>query len=190
MTTTASSPVLFGPAQPSAAKFDDAVVRLAVHAYVISIPLLFKENELVPLIAANNAYFVEGGPVIQYFQQAGTALFLGGAAYQGPPVWQNYLNMPPDVVRIAQQVDNTMRTNGIQVGQEFLWLAQVLPAAASGNWAPYQQEGTPARQQGIAQAQMIQQFNPFILQMMANSMQMAQPQIEQAIYALVCQLNL
>jgi hypothetical protein len=30
------------------AEFEDAVVRLAVHAHVLSIPLIGKENDLIP----------------------------------------------------------------------------------------------------------------------------------------------
>lgn len=57
--------------------FNDAIVRLAVRAYVLSIPMLFKEDDLIPLMAANQAYFLEGGIAIQYMQTAGAALCKG-----------------------------------------------------------------------------------------------------------------
>lgn len=171
--------------------FDDAIVRLAVRTYVLSIPLLFKEPEVTPLVYENKVHFLEGGQVTLYMRTAGTALALGAMSYNGPSVQHLFAGrLPPGLAHLPGQVDAAMRSNGAAVGQEFLWLSEVLPPAAMGNWGPYNAEGTPFRQQIIAQCRMIQQTYPAMLQMIAAQMQLAQPQIEQAIYSLVRQLNI
>jgi hypothetical protein len=134
--------------------FDDGLVRLAVRAYVLSIPLLLKEDDLIPLMSANKAYFLEGGKAIQYMQAAGAALAQGALAYNGPSVQQLFGVMPPGLAHLPGQVDARMRSNGVAIGQEFLWLSQVLPPAAMGDYGPYKTTGTSLRQQEIAQAQM------------------------------------
>lgn len=170
--------------------FDDAVVHLAVRAYVLSIPLLLKEDDLIPLMAANQAQFLEGGMAIQYMQAAGAALAQGALAYHGPSVQHLFGVMPPGLQHLPGQLAAKMQSNGVAIGQEFLWLSQVLPPAAVGDYGPYKTTGTSLRQQEIAQAQMIRLMNPTMFQMAVGALQQGQPQMEQAIYNLVCQLNI
>jgi hypothetical protein len=173
------------------ARFDDAIVRLAVRAYVLSIPFLGNENALIPLIAANRADFVEGGKAIEFMRAAGTALAQRAAAYNGPSAQQIFGGfMPAGLAHLPGQVDAAMGSEGTAVGNEFLWLAQVLPAAATGDYGPYQNTATPMRRQIIAYIQMISQMNPALVQMIVSAMQTQQSVIEAAIYNLVCQLGI
>jgi hypothetical protein len=175
----------------SMAQFDDAVARLAVHAYVLSIPLMDSGNDLIALIGANSPYFVEGGKVIQFLQAAGAALEQGALAYKGPPVQQMFLGlMPVGLSHLPGQVDAEMRSQGIAIGSEFLWLSQVLPPSMRGDYQPYQSTATSLRRHLIAYVQTISQLNPALVGMFVTQMRHQQPLIEQAVYNLVCQLNI
>ena len=170
--------------------FDDTIVRLAVRAYVLSIPMLLKENDLIPLISKNQVAFLAGGWATIFMQKAGTALLQGAAAYHGPSAQQLFGVMPRGLEHLPAKVDASMQSNGVAVGEEFLWLSKVLPSAATGNWEPYKAEGTAPRQQMIAWARMVQQMNPTLFQIVVAKAQQAEPLIEQAIYSLVRQLNI
>jgi hypothetical protein len=140
--------------------FDDASVRLVARAYALSMPLLFEENELIPLMAANKTDFLAGGRAIIYMQALGTALVQAGVAAgaqinSDPSVSKKFGGlMPPGLESLPAQADAQMRSraNGlIMVGQELLWLSQVLPPAANGDYNLYNTTATPFRQQLIAQ---------------------------------------
>jgi hypothetical protein len=98
--------------------------------------------------------------------------------------------MPGGLAHLPGQVDAEMRSQGIALGTEFLWLSQVLPAAAMGDYGPYKTTATPFRRQLIAYVQMMSNLNPALVQMFVGQMQLQHPLIEQAIYNLVCQLNI
>jgi hypothetical protein len=169
---------------------DDKIIHMAVRAYVLSIPILLKEGDLIPLISANRAWFVKGGKVIKYMQAAGTALTQGASAYTVTPIQHLFPAMPPGLEHLPGEVDAGMRSDAAVIGQEFLWLAQVLPQGAMGDWGPYTNTGSVLRRQGIAYAQMVRMLSPDVFQATVNAMQQSQPLIELTIYNLVLQLKI
>jgi hypothetical protein len=70
--------------------------------------------------------------------------------FSGHPAMDKFAGrMPQGLEHLPGQVDNALHSYGadtIAVGQEFLWLSEVLPSAARGNYTPYNTTGTPARQ--------------------------------------------
>lgn len=60
-----------------------------------------------------------------------------------------------DATNIADNITGSMRSEALQpiiVGQELLWLAEVIPEAADYNWDKYETTGTYFRQQALQQA--------------------------------------
>lgn len=178
--------------QPELVRFDDSIVRLAVRAYVLSLPIFFKENDLISLIAANKAYFVEGGMAILYLQTAGSALAQGAFAFHGESSAKELFGLSsPDMERTAGRVDARMKSQGVALGQDFQWLAQVLPAAAVGDYQPFQSQSqlSPFRQQMLVQVQ-IWRMSPDVAQPLVAQLQQQLPTIEQEIYDVVCRLDI
>jgi hypothetical protein len=90
----------------------------------------------------------------------------------------------------SAQADKGLRSYGsdsISVGNELIWLSQVLPPAALGNTAPYNTTGTPTRQaarQYLPLLQMYCQSNPSFCQTIQAALLNAAPSMEDQIYAL------
>ncbi len=173
-------------------RFDDAIIRLAVRAYILSIPIFFKENDLIPLMTANKAHFAEGGMVILYLKTAGSAMAQGAMAFHGTSSAQGLFGgISPDMQRLAAQADAQMRSQGVALGQDFLWLAQVLPPAAMGDYAPFQAQSqfSPLRQQMLVAVQMFK-MAPQMAQPIIAQMQQMLPIWEQEVYDNVARLDI
>jgi hypothetical protein len=59
----------------------------------------------------------------------------------------------------AQAVGASMTSGSVEaamMGEEFVWLSQVIPSAAAGNWTPYGTTGLYARQQARQAIQMLE----------------------------------
>lgn len=103
--------------------------------------------------------------------------------------------MPEGLEDLPGQVDASMRSYGsdmFAMGQELLWLANVLPAAAQGNYTPYNTTGTDTRRmmhQVLPMYQMLCQMDPSSCQIMLGVFREMTPQIEQQIYFLARQLG-
>jgi hypothetical protein len=179
---------------------DDTAARLVARAYVLSIPMFFKQNDLIPLLNDNKAYFVEGGKAIRCMEALGTALVQGGMAaadrFKGYPATERFGgSMPPGLEHLPGQVDSSLRSYGndmFAMGQELLWLSQVLPPAAKGDYAPYNTTATPNRQRVVQVLPIYQalcQMDAGMCQMMQNMMIQMEPSVEQQIYTLSRQLG-
>ena len=123
---------------------DPGTSVLVAHAYVLSMPLLGRENELVPFMNSAPAWFAEGGQAIGCMNSVGAALVKKGVLtsnqFSGHPAMAKFGGrMPPGLASLPGQVDsalNSYRADNIAMGEEFLWLSRVLPAAAQGNFTP------------------------------------------------------
>jgi hypothetical protein len=76
------------------------------------------------------------------------------------------------------------------MGQELLWLSQVLPPTARGNPAPYNTTATPTRQAARQYEELLQgycQSNPSFCQTIQTAFLNAAPSVEDQIYALAVQ---
>ena|ERR1039458_2377417 len=185
------------PKQQEPVRFDDAIIRLAVRAYILSMPIFFKEDDLIPLIAANKAHFVEGGMVILYLKTAGSAMAQGALAFHGESSAQGLFakgmfgTHSPEIQAMAGHVDAQMRSQGVALGLDFLWLAKVLPSTAMGDYGPFQAQSqlSPFRQQALITIQMLK-MDPQMGQAMIAQMQQLMPTFEQELYGAVCQLDI
>jgi hypothetical protein len=70
--------LLFTECGEKAVSCDEETSRLVAKAYVLSAPLIGRENELIPLIQSNPDEFNEGGKAIRRMQSLGAALAQGG----------------------------------------------------------------------------------------------------------------
>lgn len=91
----------------------------------------------------------------------------------------------------AQDVAGSMNQGSIDImmmGEELLWLAEVIPDAAVGNWNSYNTTGTQLRQQ-IRQLwplyQGVMAMDPSMRNILEQTMQQFQPWIEYQMAALV-----
>jgi hypothetical protein len=97
-------------------------------------------------------------------------------------------------IEMANDVADSMRSGALDAwmtGKELVWLSQVIPAAANGNWLPYATTGTESRKQ-LRQVMVIIEQMPD-MQGMLNSVQHLlvtfQPQIEEQMVMAACLLR-
>lgn len=179
---------------------DEMSSRLVARSYVLAMPLQGRDNELIPLMQSNPGYFTQGGGAIRCMQRLGTALLEGALAssrqFSGSSAQERFgSSMPEGLANLPGQIDTNMRSYGsdmFTMGNELLWLAKVLPAAAQGNFTPYSTTGTDPRQM-MSQVQpiyqMLCQTDPTMCQMALSIVREMAPLIEQQIYALARQLG-
>ncbi len=179
---------------------DEVSSRLVAKSYVLTMPLLGRDNEMIPLMQSNRGYFTQGGGAIRCMQRLGTALVKEGLAssrqFSGSSAQERFgSSMPEGLAELPGQVDTSMRSYGsdmFTMGQELLWLARVLPAAAQENYTPYNTTGTDTRRmmpQVLPIYQMLCQMDPSICQMMLGMLREMAPQIEQQVYVFARQLG-
>ena len=184
----------------SADACDEVSSRLVAKSYVLTMPLLGRDNEMVPLMQSNREYFAQGGGAIRCMQRLGTTLVQGGLArsreFSGSSATERFgSSMPEGLAHLPGEVDASMGSYGsdmFTMGQELLWLANVLPAAAQGNYTPYNTPDTTTRRmlyQVLPMYQMLCQMDPSICQMMLGMFREMAPQIEQQVYVLARQLG-
>jgi hypothetical protein len=179
---------------------DEETSRLVAKAYFLSAPLIGRENELIPLIQSNPDDFNEGGRAIRCMQSLGTALTQGGLEQSkqlsGPSATEQLGHlMPIGLEHLPGQVDASLRSYGsdmFNMGNELVWLSQVLPPAVQGNYTPYNTTGTSSRRmaaQALQNYRMLCQMNPGACRMMQAMFLEMEPMLEQEIYSYALQLG-
>lgn len=179
---------------------DDLSSQLVARTYVLTMPMLGRDNEMIPLMRDYPQHFSAGGAAIRCMQRLGSALVQGGISqnmeYGGRSATERFGGMMPEgLEHLPGQVDDSMRSYGTDMymmGQELLWLAEVLPAAARGNYQPYNTPVTTTRQmayQVMPIYQMMCQMDPSLCQMVLAMLNDMTPQIEQQIYAMARQMG-
>lgn len=138
--------------------------RKLYQVQVLSNPLsemLYGTEELQAYVQQNKAYFVQDGQAIKCATVLGQYLFNQGILtfdeHASERAGRYAVNMEQ-----YHQLEADINRGSIDLalqGEELLWLAQVLPEAAEGNWGPYLSTGTMMRQQGR------QVVGPLIIQM-------------------------
>ena len=179
---------------------DESSSRLVAQVYVLANPVAGRENEIVSLMQQYPNYFRDHGGVIRCMQRLGNALIGSGLAhyqqYAGNPAQQAYGGqLPEGLQHLPGEVDDSLRSYGsdmFAMGQEFLWLARVLPPAAQGNYGPYNRTGTDTRQT-LRQVWPIYQqmcfFDQSMCQILTNVLDQMSPHLEQQIYAMARNLG-
>jgi hypothetical protein len=172
---------------------DEETSRLVARAYVLSIPFLGRENELPTLMASNSSYFTADGRAIQCMQSLGTTIWQRGSARldeanedRDRAIGTYGGSMPEGLGDLPGQVGDSRRSyagHQLRMGQELLWLSQVLPYAVQGNYAPYN-DGTTNRQMDKQQLSMLCQIAPNECQIMQAELIKAIPVLEEQIYVL------
>lgn len=102
--------------------------QLVAHAYVLSMPFMGHENDLMLFMNSNPADFTEGGSAIRCMQSLGNALVNRGLEmsrqFKGRSATEIFGGkMPTGLEHLPGQVDNSMQSygyGGISVGQELL----------------------------------------------------------------------
>ena len=179
---------------------DEMSSQLVARTYVLTMPLMGRDNEMIQLMQSYPDYFTQGGGAILCMPRLGTVLVQGGLAQSGQSGGYSATesfgsSMPEGLAHLPGQVDASMQSYGsdmFAMGQELLWLSEVLPAAAQGNYTPYNTPRTPARQmasQVLPIHQMLCQSDPSMCQMMLGMLHEMAPQIEQQVYAFARQLG-
>ena len=176
---------------------DPGTSVLVAHAYVLSIPLLGRQDELVPFMNSAPALFTEGGRAIACMQSVGTTLVKKGVLmsnqFSGHPAMAKFGGrMPPGLASLPGQVDSALNSYGadsVAMGQEFLWLSRVLPDAARGNPTMYNTTGTPARQMARQLWPYYERFDPGACQIIRATINEQAPVLETQIYNIVVASN-
>ena len=179
---------------------DEATSRIVARVYVLSIPLLSSNDEFFRIVETNPDAFAEDGLVVRCMRTVGR-----GLAQQGASAMQTYRTgsaverfggmMPEGLSHLPGQVDSSLQSYGTDVyamGEELVWLSQVLPAVSRGDRAPYNAGQTTSRQlarQAIPVYQMICQMDRSMCQVMFNAIQQVVPTVEETIYRMARQLG-
>ena len=178
-------------------KCDALTSRMVAHAYVLSIPFMGRESELIPFMQSVPGYFDPGGKATQCMQSLGKTFVKRGTAmsnqYSGHLAMNKFGGrMPAGLERLPGQVDqglNSYGANAVSMGQELIWLSDVLPAAAQGNPIPYNTTSTDTRKYARemwSSFQMSCQTNPSscqVLQMIQATLRDQAPVLEEQLYA-------
>jgi hypothetical protein len=193
--------LLFTGCREKAVSCDEETSRLVAKAYILSAPFIGRENELIQLTQSNPGYFNEGGKAIRCMQSLGTALAQGGLE-QSKQVSDHWAAerfghlMPIGLEHLPGQVDDSLRSYGsdmFSMGNELVWLSQVLPPVVQGNYSPYKTTGTYSRRM-VAKAlayyqQVLCQMGPDSCRMMRTMFFEFEPMLEQEIYNYARQLG-
>jgi hypothetical protein len=177
----------------------DTSARFAARAYVLSIPLMGQEKELIALMERNANEFAVGGGTIRCMNVLGNALIAGALGQFGQfrsySAQERFGNMmPAELAHLPGQVDDSLQSYGsdaFAMGQELVWLARVLPPAAQGDYGPYNAAGTLSRQ-AMAQVlpiyQVLCQMDSSTCELMVSMFRQVAPSIEEQIYNLALQV--
>lgn len=139
-------------------------------------PLEIIDNyaRLEAFVNGNRNLFLPGSQVIQCMQMAGNRLIARGiSAYSSEDADRAYSSALG--MGATGEMANTIRTNFSQnatelfgLGNELLWLSQVIPEGAQGDWNDFLTTGTEARIAAIhgihLMAPMLDQFDMILLQ--------------------------
>ena len=108
-------------------------------------------SKLVSLIAKVPAEFSGDSRLIVCAKAFGDRAVLGTANAYDASAEERAVRMwgPGMPTQLPGEVTNSIQQGALDLyalGREMLWLSNVLPAAAAGNWRPYLETGTPSRQ--------------------------------------------
>lgn len=142
-------------------------------------------EEISQFVANNRSYFVAGGESINCAIVLGRRLMAEGIGALDYRTYQNAMQSLGSDTSTAQGITPV---DFYVMGSEMLWLAQVLPEAASGNWGPYQTTGTPQRQQVRAIFQLMFQ-DPMLVDTFRDVVKIYGPIIEEQIMIMAMTLK-
>ena len=149
--------------------------------------------DAVRYVLKDPVMFASDGPAIRCAEKLGNWLLQAGLSSisQGDRdlIYERALKMG-STARQADEVARSVSSGAVDafvMGQELLWLAQVLPQGASGNWDPYLSTGTPTREQARQLLPVYRQLlvqDPAMVQIMDDMMAQFGPIVEEQIVTL------
>jgi hypothetical protein len=120
-------------------------------AFILSNPVITSVNELQKFVEMHKDELRNDSPLINCASLVGRKLLDKGASmYSRDDQTRVYNNMisigtpAHEATRIANEF-NAGAYDAMMIGEELIWLAEVLPQAAEGNWTPYQTTGSERR---------------------------------------------
>jgi hypothetical protein len=134
-----------------AARFSEAAVQHLARIYALTNPM--DERDFRPFLSQNRSYFVENGEAVRLAKELGLTLIAAGVKSYDPGAEERAYRIagstgvPPE---FAPGVARSLNSGSLELwslGNELLWLSEVLPPATEGDLGPYQTTGTLARQQ-------------------------------------------
>lgn len=154
-----------------AARFSKAAARHLARIYVLTNPLA--EGDFRAYLSQNRPYFVENGQAVQLAKELGLALRTAGVSSYDPGAEERAHRIASQTgvsPEFAPEVARNLNRNSLdlwRMGNELLWLAEVLPPATRGDFGPYETTGTWQRQQ-------IRQVLPILKTLLTSDPEMAQ----------------
>jgi hypothetical protein len=146
----------------------------------------------VPFINSYPAYFGEDGKATQCMRSLGDSLLqtanMLSNQFAGNPALSIFGGkMPAGLANLPAQVDQNLNSYGANerfIGEQLVWLSNVLPQALRGNLVPYGTTSTLSRERARQMLPLLQQY----CQIGPNLCQATIPQVgatlEQQIYTL------
>ena len=139
-----------------------------------------KASEFEAFIRTNASLLQADGPTIQCAKRLGNTLISRGlGSYSRVDYDRAYESVLANggTIEMASDVAGSMQSgalDAVMTGQELLWLAEVIPPAARGDWSKFTSTGTEARNQ-------VRMVAPMVMAMpdMAGMLQQVQPIIDQ-----------
>ncbi len=154
---------------------------------------LSQPEELTAFVQKNSKLLTAGGPTVRCVRLVGNRLMQHGLAAHLQTdrnrAYESALNMGADMDQ-ARQVSNSIHSGGVDaiaIGQELVWLADVVPAAASGNWELFVNTGTQSRlsvRQIWPLYQQMRVMDPSMGTILEQSMNQMQPWVEYQVAVL------
>lgn len=126
------------------------IARIIGQIYVLSSPVS-KHDRLMNIIQQNGLLFSENSNVIICMKKLGNRLVYRGLASFSQSDYDNAYGRALEMGATAEQaqgVSNSIINGSVDLelmGKELVWLAKVLPAAADGNWDPFNTTGSQWR---------------------------------------------
>ncbi len=169
-----SSPTSIQPKQaaaPVVQTFDAQVARDVGRVYRLAFPLA-DPNRLREVVQQKRTLFAKNSVLIRCAKALGSKLTAQAVMSFAKSDYNGAYGRALEMGTTGEQaraVADGLQSGSLDMftmGQELLWLAQVLPAAAEGDWKPFETTGTLSRQQ-------IRQYLPFLQQMLAQDPAMA-----------------
>ena len=132
-------------------RYEESTFRILGEVYTYALPLA-NQSVLQNYVESNKYQFKKDGEIIQAAKVLGEKLLK--KSYESYDRNSNYyyeraLDMGANLDQ-ARQIENDVNSGALDlytIGQELLWLAEVLPEAAQGNWSAYNNTGTEMRKQ-------------------------------------------
>lgn len=172
----------------------EKTARIIGRIYYLSNPLeIFNRfADLEAYVNRNRNLLLPGSKMIQCMRSAGNTLIARGVqAYSQQDADRAYgraleMGATGDMANKIRSNMNQGATELFTMGQELIWLSQVLPQAAQGNWNDFINTGTDTRQAVIQSIRLVApMLDPNLLGIVQQSFTQYAPYLEYQVAVLV-----